>query len=101
MRKAAIEAGAFDAVPSMQWALGGKGAVDLANAVVRACSQTEIPSFKFLYDLNLGIREKINIIVKEMYGGDGIEFSDLALKKVDVYTRQVRTFDSIYRIGIL
>ena len=44
--------------------------------------------FKFLYDLNLPIEEKVNIISKEIYGADGIQLSDLAQKQVDTYTRQ-------------
>lgn len=73
----------------MQWALGGKGAVDLSNAVVRACSSSEKSSFEFLYDVNLGIKEKIEIIAKEMYGAKGIELSELAQKKINLYTAQV------------
>lgn len=44
--------------------------------------------FKFLYDLNIPIEEKINIISKEIYGADGIQLSELAQKQVDTYTRQ-------------
>jgi methylenetetrahydrofolate dehydrogenase (NADP+)/methenyltetrahydrofolate cyclohydrolase/formyltetrahydrofolate synthetase len=73
----------------MQWALGGEGAVDLSNAVVRACSSSEKSSFKFLYDLNLGIKEKIDIIAREMYGAEGIELSEIAQRKIDLYTAQV------------
>jgi methylenetetrahydrofolate dehydrogenase (NADP+)/methenyltetrahydrofolate cyclohydrolase/formyltetrahydrofolate synthetase len=73
----------------MQWALGGKGAVDLSNAVVQACARSDKTSFKFLYDLNLGIKEKIDIIAKEMYGAEGVELSDIAQRKIDLYTAQV------------
>lgn len=44
--------------------------------------------FKFLYDLDLSIEEKISIICKEIYGANGIELSDLALQQVATYTRQ-------------
>ena len=44
--------------------------------------------FKFLYDLNLPIEKKIDIISKEIYGADGIQLSELAQKQVDTYTRQ-------------
>jgi methylenetetrahydrofolate dehydrogenase (NADP+)/methenyltetrahydrofolate cyclohydrolase/formyltetrahydrofolate synthetase len=71
---------------SNHWAEGGAGARALAEAVVATC---EGPSrFKFLYDLNLPIEEKISIISKEIYGADGIELSELARKQVDTYTRQ-------------
>lgn len=82
----ALAAGADAAVVSNHWAEGGKGAVALAKAVVQCC---ESPSdFKFLYDLNLPIEEKILIICKEIYGADGIELSDAARKQIETYTRQ-------------
>ncbi|VEN57635.1 unnamed protein product [Callosobruchus maculatus] len=57
---------AFDAVVSKHWAQGGEGAVDLAKALVKA---TENPShFKFLYELNRPVKEKIETIAREMYG---------------------------------
>jgi methylenetetrahydrofolate dehydrogenase (NADP+)/methenyltetrahydrofolate cyclohydrolase/formyltetrahydrofolate synthetase len=86
IREQALAAGADAAVVSNHWAQGGAGARALAEAVVATC---EGPSgFKFLYDLNLPIEEKILIISKEIYGADGIELSELARKQVDTYTRQ-------------
>jgi methylenetetrahydrofolate dehydrogenase (NADP+)/methenyltetrahydrofolate cyclohydrolase/formyltetrahydrofolate synthetase len=71
---------------SNHWAEGGAGARALAEAVVANC---EGPSeFKFLYDLNLTIDDKINTIAKEIYGADGIELSKLARKQLETYTRQ-------------
>jgi len=71
---------------SNHWAKGGAGARALAEAVVAIC---EGPSqFKFLYDLDLSIGDKIEIIGKEIYGADGIELSDLARTQIDTYTRQ-------------
>ncbi|MDZ7843481.1 MAG: formate--tetrahydrofolate ligase [Anaerolineales bacterium] len=86
VRQKAIEAGASDAVVTRHWMEGGAGSVDLAEAVVEAC---EKPSdFKFLYDLeNTSIKEKIEIICKEIYGADGVEYEPLAEKKVELYTR--------------
>ena len=86
IREQALAGGADAAVISNHWATGGAGAKALADAVVAAC---EGPSdFKFLYDLNLPIEEKINIISKEIYRADGIQLSELAQKQVDTYTRQ-------------
>jgi formyltetrahydrofolate synthetase len=86
VRKLSIAAGAEDAVMSNHWAEGGLGAVNLGKAVVAAC---EKPSeFKFLYPLEMSIKEKIEIIVKEMYGGGGVEYSPEAEKKIERYTRQ-------------
>jgi len=82
----AREAGAVDAVCSSHWSHGGSGAVDLAESVVRA---SELPSnFKYLYDLDMTIEEKIETIAKKIYGADGIELSDDARNKCNLYTKQ-------------
>jgi methylenetetrahydrofolate dehydrogenase (NADP+)/methenyltetrahydrofolate cyclohydrolase/formyltetrahydrofolate synthetase len=86
VRDEAYAGGADAAVVSNHWAEGGAGARALAEALISTC---EGPSqFKFLYDLNLSIEEKINIISKEIYGADGIELSELARTQVDTYTAQ-------------
>jgi methylenetetrahydrofolate dehydrogenase (NADP+)/methenyltetrahydrofolate cyclohydrolase/formyltetrahydrofolate synthetase len=86
VREEALAGGADAAIVSNHWAEGGAGARALAEAVVATC---EGPSgFKFLYDLELPIEEKISTISKEIYGADGIELSELARKQVDTYTRQ-------------
>jgi formyltetrahydrofolate synthetase len=86
VRGLAVAAGAEDAVMSDHYAKGGGGAVDLAKAVVAAC---EKPSkFHFLYPLEMSIKEKIETIVREMYGGSGVEYSPEAEKKIELYTRQ-------------
>jgi methylenetetrahydrofolate dehydrogenase (NADP+) / methenyltetrahydrofolate cyclohydrolase / formyltetrahydrofolate synthetase len=85
VRKAAIEAGAEDAVVSTHWMDGGEGAVKLAEAVISA---TEKPSnFQFLYPLENSIKEKIEIICKEIYGADGVEYLPEAEAKIELYTR--------------
>lgn len=85
VRKAAIEqGGAEDAVVSRHWELGGEGAVDLAEAVVKAA---EKPSkFQFLYPLDLSIKEKIEIIAREVYGADGCDYEPLAEERIQAYT---------------
>jgi len=85
VRKAAIEAGAMDAVVSRHWMEGGAGAVDLAKAVVEACEKPS--SFKQLYPVELSIKEKIEIICKEIYGADGVEYSPEAEAKIELYTK--------------
>jgi methylenetetrahydrofolate dehydrogenase (NADP+) / methenyltetrahydrofolate cyclohydrolase / formyltetrahydrofolate synthetase len=85
VRKAALEAGAMDAVESRHWMEGGAGAVALAEAVVKAA---EMPSnFKQLYPLNLPIKEKIEIICKEIYGADGVDYSPEAEAKIELYNK--------------
>jgi formyltetrahydrofolate synthetase len=86
IRKAALAAGAEDAVISRHWMEGGEGAKELAEAVVAA---SEKPSdFSFLYDLETtSIKEKIEIICKEIYGADGVTYSDEAESKIELYTK--------------
>ncbi|HLI86946.1 MAG TPA: formate--tetrahydrofolate ligase [Bryobacteraceae bacterium] len=85
IRRVSVAAGAEDAVMSNHWAEGGAGAVGLAEAVVAACGK---PShFKFLYPLEMPIKQKIETIVREMYGGSGVEYSPEAEKKIALYTR--------------
>ena len=85
IRKAAITAGAEDSVVSSHWATGGSGAKNLAEAVVKAA---EKPSkFKFLYALDLGIKEKIETIAREVYGADGVDYSPESEKQIADYTR--------------
>ena len=81
----ALEAGAARAVVSNHWEEGGEGATDLGEAVIEAC---QMPAdFSFLYDLDLSIKEKIEIIAREMYGADGVTFSDEAEEQIAAYTR--------------
>ncbi len=86
VREAAIKAGAYNAVVTRHWMEGGKGAVDLAKAVVEACDQPS--DFKFLYPLKgTSIKDKIEIICKEIYGADGVTYEPLAEKKIELYTK--------------
>jgi formyltetrahydrofolate synthetase len=86
VKRLAVAAGAEDAVRANHWAEGGAGAVDLGTAVIAAC---EKPSqFRFLYPLEMSIKGKIETIVREMYGGGGVEYSPEAEKKIELYTRQ-------------
>lgn len=85
IRAAAVRAGAEDAVVSRHWEEGGAGAVQLAEAVVKAA---EKPSqFKFLYPLDIAIKEKIETIAKEIYGADGVDYTPEAEEQISAYTR--------------
>jgi methylenetetrahydrofolate dehydrogenase (NADP+)/methenyltetrahydrofolate cyclohydrolase/formyltetrahydrofolate synthetase len=90
IRDEAIAAGAEDAVLSNHWAEGGRGAVDLARAVMAAADKADKSAFKLLYDCDgtTSIQQRIETIARDMYGAAGVEFSELAQKKVDTYTRQ-------------
>jgi methylenetetrahydrofolate dehydrogenase (NADP+)/methenyltetrahydrofolate cyclohydrolase/formyltetrahydrofolate synthetase len=85
VRRISLEAGVEDAVMSDHWARGGAGAVALGEAVVAACKKPA--DFQFLYPLDATIKQKIETIVREMYGGAGVEYSPEAEKKIELYTR--------------
>ncbi|TVY20691.1 Cytoplasmic C-1-tetrahydrofolate synthase [Lachnellula arida] len=86
IREEAISAGAEDAIPANHWAEGGKGAVDLAKGVMSASEKEK--NFKLLYSLEGDVQTRIEAIGKEMYGAEKVEFSEIAQKKVDTYTKQ-------------
>jgi methylenetetrahydrofolate dehydrogenase (NADP+)/methenyltetrahydrofolate cyclohydrolase/formyltetrahydrofolate synthetase len=86
LREEAIAAGAEDAIPANHWAEGGKGAVDLAKGVIAASEKEK--NFKLLYTLDGDVQTRIEAIGKQMYGAEKVEFSEIAQKKVDTYTKQ-------------
>ena len=83
VRKASIEAGAETAAMSDHWTSGGDGAVELAEAVVAACEQPS--DFKFLYPLDMSIKEKIETIAKEIYSAESVVFEPLANRQIKSY----------------
>jgi methylenetetrahydrofolate dehydrogenase (NADP+)/methenyltetrahydrofolate cyclohydrolase/formyltetrahydrofolate synthetase len=72
VRKAAEEAGARCAV-STHWADGGDGALELADTVMEACEEKN--EFKFLYPLEMKLRERVNNVAKVVYGADGVNWT--------------------------
>jgi len=78
VRRIAEEAGARVAV-STHWQHGGEGALEFADAVIDACNEPN--DFKYLYELDTPLRQRIELIAKEVYGADGIEYSPEALAK--------------------
>jgi hypothetical protein len=83
VKKAAVAAGAETAAMSDHWANGGDGAVELAEAVVAACEKPS--NFKFLYPLELSIKEKIETIAKEMYSAGEVVYEPLAERQIKSY----------------
>jgi len=64
---------------------GGRGATELAEAVVEAA---EDPSeFHFLYPLESGLRDKIETIATRIYGADGVDYSPTASHQLDTYEK--------------
>ncbi len=78
VKRIAEDAGAFVAV-SEHWLKGGEGAIELAEAVVHASEEKN--EFKYLYELETPLRQRIELIAKEVYGADGVEYSEQALEK--------------------
>jgi formate--tetrahydrofolate ligase len=78
VRKAAEAAGARCA-ESKHWEKGGDGALEFADAVIDACKEEN--EFKFLYPLEMKLRDRVAIIAKEVYGADGVSWSQDAEKK--------------------
>ena len=70
---------------STVWAEGGKGGEELAREVVRLCEE-EKGDFTFSYELDTTIEEKIEAIVKKVYGGDGIIVLPAAKKQIEQLT---------------
>lgn len=70
------------AVLSDVYAKGGRGGIALAEEVVRLCESNLKNEFDFCYPLDLGLKEKIESVVKKVYGGSGVEFSENAIKQM-------------------
>ena len=64
------------------WAKGGEGGIQLANEVVRLIETGE-NNFKFIYPDEAPLKEKIEAIAKEVYGGDGVDFAPAAVKEIE------------------
>ena len=73
-------------VLSTVWADGGKGGEELAKEVVRLCEE-EQGDFTFSYELDTTIEEKIESVVKKVYGGDGITVMPAAKKQIEQLTK--------------
>lgn len=84
VRRVAESAGATFAV-SDHWLKGGDGALELADAVIAACQEPN--NFDFLCDLEEPLKDRIERQVKEVYGGDGVDYSPEALEKLEAYQK--------------
>jgi formate--tetrahydrofolate ligase len=78
VRKAAEAAGARCA-ESSHWEHGGDGALEFADAVIEACE--EEPKFKFLYPLETKLRDRVELVAKNVYGADGVAWTPAAEAK--------------------
>ena len=69
----------------------GEGALELADAVIDACNEKN--EFKFLYPLEMKLRERVALIAKEVYGADGVSWSPLAEEKAKRFEADPRFAD--------
>ncbi|MDR2406001.1 MAG: formate--tetrahydrofolate ligase [Deltaproteobacteria bacterium] len=93
IRKGCEQAGARVAV-SDHWLKGGEGAIELAHAVKEACE--EKTNFKLLYPLSMPFKERIELVAKEIYGADGVDYSAEAEAKLKLY----QSDDKIKNFGL-
>ena len=66
---------------SDHWRYGGEGARELAEAVVDACNDPV--DLKYLYPLEMPLRQRVELIAKEVYGADGVDWAPLAIEKAE------------------
>jgi len=88
VRKYAEQAGARCAV-STHWAHGGDGALELADAVLEACKSE--PEFKFLYPMEMKLRDRVDIIARKVYGADGVAWTPEAEAKAKMLEADPKT----------
>jgi formate--tetrahydrofolate ligase len=103
MVKRAAEAAGARATEGNYWRYGGEGALELADAVIEACK--EKIDFKFLYPMDMPLRQRIETIAREVYGADGVVYTPEAEAKAkqfeadpkynDYYTMMVKTHLSL------
>lgn len=90
VRKYAEGAGARCAV-SEHWARGGEGALELADTVIDACNEKN--EFKFLYPMEMKLRDRVAIIAREVYGADGVSWTPEAEAKAKMLESDTRYDD--------
>jgi len=83
VRQLALDFGAASFAVTEAFSRGSAGAVELARAVTVACNQPN--QFQFLYPLDMSIEEKLTTIVRDVYGGDGIELQPLARRRLSQF----------------
>ena len=67
------------------FAEGGKGGTDLAQKVVDACEKEN--NFRYLYDLDMSVYDKIETVAKEIYGADGVDYTKEAKAAIDEFVK--------------
>jgi formate--tetrahydrofolate ligase len=86
VKRRAMESGATACEVSEVWLKGSPGGLDLARAVIKAAQSPK--NFKFLYPLDIPIKEKIRTIATKIYGAKDVEYSQIAEDKIKIYTER-------------
>ncbi len=76
-----VEAVGARVAVSEHWLKGGDGALEFTDAVIDACNEPN--NFKFLYELDMPLGKRIEIIAKEIYGADGVSYTPAAKTKLN------------------
>ncbi len=79
---------------SHHWGRGGEGAQELADAVMDACRET--PSFMPLYSWDTPFAERIDLVAREVYGADGVDYTPEAAAKLAAFQKR----DDASRLGV-
>ena len=85
IREQALAAGASAAIVHHGFTEGGQGTAQLAQAVVDACEQKERPDFRFSYELEQELPEKIRALACGLYGAQDIDLDPIAVRKLKKY----------------
>jgi formate--tetrahydrofolate ligase len=88
MVKDAAEKAGARCSESTHWANGGEGALELADAVIDACNEES--EFKFLYSMDMKLRDRVSKIATEVYGADGVSWTPEAEQKAKNIEADVR-----------
>jgi len=91
VKKKTLGFGAYDCCVSEVFSKGSRGGLELARSVTRAAGEKN--NFKFLYPLEMPIKEKIRIIATKMHGAKDVEYSSVAQDKIKLYTQ--RGYDAL------
>jgi formyltetrahydrofolate synthetase len=84
-QRKAMEFGAFAAVFCEHYTRGGEGAIDLAQAVVKACQEKSNPHL--LYDLDMPVKQKIETIATQLYGASTVQYEEKAEKQIALWEK--------------
>lgn len=85
IKKRALDLGADSVAVSDMWAMGSQGGVELAESVIKACKIKH--GFRFLYPLDIPVKDKIRRVAKTISGAKEVVFSDEANKKVAMFRK--------------